>query len=249
MICAEGTIMGGSGLPFQVGWGPNDISPFDVVDPQLIPERKFVSVPHGLFFVVNGLINGKPGCGEPIKQEALTTQAFATFSIRRLYCHHVPVDTIGKLMGKTNQGINRFGDYVFPPETLRFRGAEPIKRVVVNPDGSGNAYFDITYIWDVNLTYDQMYVAGQKFNFWPLGVLPIRSALGYVGWNRMLLNFESSPGNEVAPLMYYRVGSKEGIWQQPLGWAGIEKIRMQFPFAESEQNDPGFLKLFAWDAQ
>jgi len=247
IICTTGTVA--TGLPTQptrtIGWGDDKVSPFDVVDPQLVPISKFVSVPHGLFFIIND-----NEIGLPIGQEALQAQAFATFTIRRLMCPSVPISTIAKLMGKTNVTWNQFGaNFRFAPETMRFAGAEPTKRIVPNPNGTANVFWDILYKWDINLTYDQMYVSGRKFNFWPLGLLPIQKRIGYVGWNRVLLNFESSPGNEVAPLMYYRVGSKEGIWQAPFGFPGLETIRMQYPWAELPTlYTNGFGRLFDWDA-
>lgn len=214
----------------------DEIDAFDVLDPIITPIARFISIPRGLYFVVKDIAYFE------LLQEAIATQAFATFTIRRHMVPKVPSVTISKLQGKVNSEEAKFGDLVFPKETLRFMGCDTQKIVVPNKDGGANVFYDLLYKFDVNWTYDLL---DNELSQTKPALIP-----GYVGWNRALACYKAftSLAAEKLPLAYYRIGYKHSAWQNKFNLTG--DVNMQFPAADGDDVYPmGFLQLFEWDAE
>ena len=254
LVCADGVVYAGKAS--QPVWvikdkqsplGASEIDAFDVVDPVISPQTTYISVPRGLHFINDGLLGRAVG-----DIDAQLAQAFGTFTLRSVMRPSVPSHTIAKLAGKVNTTNNTFGEFTFPPETLRFRGCDPHKVVVCNYDGTKNIWWDLTFIFDVNWNYGKVYSSGTWNPMELIGanfISPLKYELDYSGWNRILANGLDAFGPiafEYAPLAYYRVGSSDSVWQSANPFYP-QTLVAQYPYAEDIFDD-GFHKLFEWSA-
>jgi hypothetical protein len=240
LVRVDGYVQNGSEFNKMVSDGSGQtVDAFDYLDPLLTPLQKFVSIPRGLYMVMGGNPVVK------VAEEAQQSQSFGIFTIRRYLVPKIPSQTIAKLQGKVNQYDMTFGDYRFPPETLRFRGCEPRKIIITNIDGSQNIFYDLLYTFDVCLTYDLVDVGTGNFVSYAPAYAP-----DYVGWNRILCTSTISFGGltgEKYLLAYYRVGTRDSAWQMN----PVANAKMQFPLADGKDviaDGSGFMALFNWTA-
>jgi|LakMenEpi03Aug12_release.lakeMendotaPanAssembly.Ray.scaffolds.fasta_scaffold73410_2 hypothetical protein len=99
-----------------------------------------------------------------------------------------PIVAITSLVGRVNKNKFNLGVAIWPPETLRFEGANISQRVTMD----GFKYFDINYkftimpIYDLVATTQETEVAGSGSSA-PSVITPSAKKMDFVGWNRVYI--------------------------------------------------------------
>lgn len=108
------------------------------------------------------------------------------YTLQRHYCANRPIKAISALVGKINKSTFNVGAASWPPETLRFDGANIQQKI----DTSGFKFFDITYKFAIMPVYDLVATSletispGSGSAAAPQ-INPSQTKKEFVGWNRI----------------------------------------------------------------
>lgn len=99
-----------------------------------------------------------------------------------------PIVAITSLVGRVNKNKFNLGVAIWPPETLRFEGANISQKITMD----GFKHFDINYkftimpIYDLVATTQETEVAGSGSSA-PSVITPSQTKMDFVGWNRVYI--------------------------------------------------------------
>lgn len=107
-------------------------------------------------------------------------------TLKLVFARHLvvtrPVNAITSLVGKINYSSFRVGTTTWPPETLRFDGANCTQKIT----NLGIKFHEITYTFAVMPVFDRIAISKEDYNSDPKVITqPSQTKRDYVGWNRV----------------------------------------------------------------